>query len=87
MNNNKISILLRDDFYRAKEKNPAVSLRSYAKKLGLNHAAVSQIMKGERKVGLKVARRICDALMLEPVTYQEATCVIETKDSDIDYVL
>lgn len=71
MGTTKIAQILKNDFEDAKERNPAISLRSYAKKIGLTHSALSQIIKGERKVGLKVARRICNQLLLAPAIEKE----------------
>ena len=45
-------------------KNPAFSLRAFAKKLSLSPSAVSEILKGKRKVSLKLAKKILMQLNL-----------------------
>ena len=57
--------LLNSHFARGKMKNSAYSVRAFSQKLGLNHSAVSEILNGKRKVGIKLARRLADSLMLE----------------------
>jgi len=58
--------ILVEDFEKRKTKNPSFSVRAYSRKLGVNHSALSEIMGGKRMVGLKLAERLSEALMLTP---------------------
>ncbi|MGK5084879.1 hypothetical protein WDW37_16445 [Bdellovibrionota bacterium FG-1] len=42
--------LLRRKFEEARGKNPRVSIRAFAKRLGLSASAANEILKGERRV-------------------------------------
>src|ERR1700722_8681225 len=54
-------------------KNPSYTLRAYAKKLRMSHSALSEILRGKRRVSKKLAERIVDRLNLDP---KEAAHVI-----------
>lgn len=58
--------VLQEKLHAARVKNPSYSLRAFASKLGLSPAAVSEILNGRRAVSEKTARRIADALILNP---------------------
>lgn len=47
-------------------KNPSFSIRAFAKKLGLQPSATSEILKGERRVSYQLAEKIADKLLLDP---------------------
>jgi len=47
-------------------KNPAYSLRSFSKKIGISHSALSQILSGKRPLSQKAQAKIADALNLSP---------------------
>jgi len=47
-------------------KNPAFSLRAFARRAGLSPATASLILNGKRKISHKLALKICQALMLDP---------------------
>lgn len=53
-------------------KNPAYSLRAFSKKLGVSPSTVSMVMGGSRAVSAKLARKLCDALLLDPQSRSEA---------------
>lgn len=63
--------ILIEDFENRKTKNPSFSVRAYSLKLGVNHSALSEIMSGKRIVGLKLAERLSEALMLPPETKEQ----------------
>lgn len=60
--------LLKTTFEKAREKNPKYSLRAFAKKAGVSSGALSSLFRGaiDWKLSKKRARRILDALNLEP---------------------
>lgn len=66
VDNGYLQKLLQESFSKGRIKNPSYSVRAFAKKLGLSHSAVSEIMNGKRRVGVKVARRLADSLLIEP---------------------
>lgn len=47
-------------------RNPAFSIRALAKKLEMQPSAVSEILKGKRRVSAKIATRIAERLQLNP---------------------
>lgn len=59
--------LLQSEFEMIKSRNSAYSLRSYAKKLGINSGVLSQIFNGKRRVSSKFVNKIIDSLDLDPV--------------------
>lgn len=66
--NDQIAIqnLLRRKLSEAQTKNPMYSLRAFAGRLNLNAGALSGIINGKRMVSKKLARKLSDALMLDP---------------------
>lgn len=72
--------ILLEDFSQRKVKNPSFSVRAYSKKLKISHSALSEILGGKRQVGLKVAERIADILMLDP---QERARLLTAKPEKI----
>ncbi len=67
--------LLKVHFLELKAKNSAYSLRAFSRKLGVSAGTLSLIMLGKRKSSLKLARKIADAMMLDP---QERSEVLGT---------
>jgi uncharacterized protein (TIGR02147 family) len=61
-----IQNMLRTTLVERQAKNPAFSLRSFAKKLGMSASAVSEILAGKRRVSIKLAGRILDRLAIAP---------------------
>ena len=61
-----IQHLLQRKLFEARAKNPSFSLRAFAKKLKIGAGPLSQILAGNRRVSLKMAARLCDALFLDP---------------------
>lgn len=58
--------LLRNTLAQRRERNPAYSLRAFAKSLRMEASAVSELMNGKRLATLPIALRIADALALSP---------------------
>lgn len=48
-------------------RNPAYSQSAFARKLGMTAGALSLILSGRRGVSEALTRKICDALMLDPL--------------------
>jgi uncharacterized protein (TIGR02147 family) len=47
-------------------KNPAFSVRAFARRLGLHASAANEILKGERAISKRMAERLADRLHLDP---------------------
>lgn len=60
-----VAILLRQ-FEEARARNPKVSLRSFALRLGLSSGALSEIFKGKRVLSNALKKRIVGKLTLSP---------------------
>lgn len=75
----KIQKLLNEKLTEAQVKNPAYSLRSFASKLGIEAGSLSQILNGNRKISKKMAARICDALLVDPIERSQTLSAFEAK--------
>lgn len=62
--------LLQDIFAQRQVRNPSYSIRSFSRALQVNHSALSEIMRGKRKAGTRIARRIAAGLMLDEESHQ-----------------
>lgn len=62
---------IRSHLEALQRKNPAFSLRAFARKLSLSPSALSEIINGKRKVSKKMADRLIEKLCLEPIEAQE----------------
>ncbi len=58
--------ILRGEMDRAKGRNPSFSLRAFAKRLGLQPSALSEIMNGKRMVSKKMANKVLERLCVPP---------------------
>lgn len=67
----RIQRVLFQSLAEAKLKNPAYSLRAFAKKLKLSPAALSEILNGKRAVSVKLADRILTGLDADPAVKGE----------------
>jgi uncharacterized protein (TIGR02147 family) len=63
---NAIQKLLRDKFDEARNKNSRFSLRAFSARTGVSPGALSEILEGERRVSVELARRITERLYLDP---------------------
>lgn len=66
-----IQKLLRSHLLAAQSKNPKFSLRSYSRKVGIHHGALSAIMNGKRNVSKDLAEKITRKLLIDPVSRNE----------------
>lgn len=58
--------VLIERFETLRAKNRSYSLRSFAKRLQMSPASLSEILSGKRDVSLPMAKKICDRLSLPP---------------------
>lgn len=77
-----IQKLLHETLISTQLKNPAFSVRALAKKLGMQASAVSEIIKGKRKISVKLARRIAEKLSLSPKETQSLLSLFNVESSD-----
>ena len=61
-----IQSLLNEKMTEARLRNPSYSLRAFAKKAGLSPSALSEILKGKRKISPKLFVKISENLALSP---------------------
>lgn len=57
---------LRRKLEELKMKNPRLSLRSLAQKIGLSSGALSEVLSGKRELSLKARQKIAEKLLLSP---------------------
>lgn len=62
---------LQQEFLERLKRNPQYSLRSYAQFLGLNSGTLSQIFKGQRKMGPRMFKKLVHRLGLSPELAQK----------------
>jgi len=58
--------LLQQEWATRREKNPSLSLRSFARFLKISPGRLSEILSGKRKLSLEMAERISERLGLDP---------------------
>lgn len=63
---NVLQLTLHKKLVELKAKNPRLSDRYFAQKLGLSSGALSEILKGKRQISLKLAEKLAQRLQLEP---------------------
>lgn len=59
--------VLQNEFHLRRERNPNLSLRSFARWLGISPAQISQVMSGKRRLTPKMAGKIARRLDLSPL--------------------
>ncbi len=59
-------LYLQDEFLRRLKTNPQYSLRAYAQFFDMNSGSLSQILKGQRKLGVKSFAKMTQKLNLSP---------------------
>lgn len=74
-----LRIILVESFAKLKSKNIAFSMRSYARKLGLSPAALSEMMNGKRTITKKTAQKIVERLNLSPIERQKLNKIERSK--------
>jgi uncharacterized protein (TIGR02147 family) len=63
--------VITDELAKRSEKNSRYSLRAFAKSLGLNSGALSEILSGKRVPSYALANKIIDSLALLPETEEK----------------
>lgn len=76
--------LLRDSLSKSKQKNKRVSLRGYARKLGLAPSVVSSILSGKRQITLPVAKKILTGLGVEKSRLESICKNLKFRYSQLD---
>lgn len=87
-------IYLKDELALRCKKNPAYSLRAFAKHLGLSHPTLSQILSGKRPMTEKAKKQIAHSLSLSAeqlgrfqisseITFEEQFTPLDTDVSEI----
>lgn len=66
-----INIILKEKFDALKSKNSSYSLRSFAKKLKIHPAAMSEILRGKRVVSTRLANRIVESSIFDELEHQQ----------------
>lgn len=61
-----VRVLLLEEYVKAQSRNPAFSMRAYARKIGVSQSTVSEILAGKRTVTVKCAKRILHGLAVDP---------------------
>lgn len=86
---NSVQIILNQKFLELKSKNPRLSHRFFAQKIGLSSGALSEILKGKRVVSQKLAAKIAARLSLDPVdtaNFVGHSLVPANETKDIEYL-
>ncbi|MGZ3774897.1 MAG: TIGR02147 family protein [Pseudobdellovibrionaceae bacterium] len=63
---NSVQLILKQKFLELQVKNPRLSNRYFAQKLGISSGALSEILQGKRNVSKKLALKIAQKLQLNP---------------------
>ena len=53
-------------YIHARNANPSYSKRAFAKRVGISHGSLIEIMSGKRKVSKKMALKLCEKICLNP---------------------
>ena len=70
---------LNEAFSETQVKNPSFSLRAFARRLNLSPSALSEILKGKRRVSKKLANRVVSNLCLNPEEARSLLCLFPEK--------
>ena len=57
---------LYEGFNEARSRNPHVSLRAYARRLAVSPAALSEILRGKRRISMNRAKELIDRMGMDP---------------------
>lgn len=58
MKHQTVAQFISDEFYKKKQKNSQLSIRSEAKKIGLSYSMLSMILKGQRRISIDTANKV-----------------------------
>lgn len=73
--------ILQRKYTEIKNRNPAFSQRSFAKKLGISSGSLSSILQGERRISKELATNMADTLGLAPDERQQFLSPFQTRFS------
>ncbi|MFZ3230908.1 MAG: TIGR02147 family protein [Pseudobdellovibrio sp.] len=77
-----IQTKIRSEFEILQQRNPAFSLRAFAKKLQLSPSALSEIISGKRKISKKMAQRLVERMCLNPIESESILGFFNTKSTN-----
>lgn len=66
MDSTRLQDVLLERYAHLKLKNPQCSKRAFARRLGVSHSALIEIMAGKRNASEKMAGKLCDRMLLSP---------------------
>lgn len=75
----EIRKILSSEITKAQAHNPSYSLRAFARKIGIQPSALSEILNGKRNVTRKMAARILDHLCVNPEQAQTLMSKLNNK--------
>ena len=58
MKHRTVAEFISAEFYKKKQKNSQLSIRSEAKKIGLSYSMLSMVMNGQRKISMDTANKV-----------------------------
>lgn len=76
---------LKQDFIKRVNKNPKYSLRSYANYLQINHATLSSLLSGKRKITQNTVEKLSDKLNIDPKSLHHF--LSDNNDNDFEFKL
>jgi transcriptional regulator with XRE-family HTH domain len=65
--NLELKTLLQEKFVEMKKRNQQISMRGFAKKIGISSGAITEILSGKRRVSHSMAEKIATSLMIPPI--------------------
>lgn len=81
---NHIQLTLQKKLVELKAKNPRLSDRYFAQRLGLSSGALSEILKGKRRISEKLATRLAEKLNMDPKEREQFLSSLKTADGRKD---
>ena len=73
--------LIREEFSKRKQRNPAFSLRAFARWLEISPAQLSQMITGKRPITLQTMRKISDRLGLSPLERKAVLAAVANSEA------
>lgn len=66
--NNQLPLrnLLHNEFLQKRKKNPAFSIRAFARQAGISPGSLSEFLRGKRNISYKLAQKVVDKLTIPP---------------------
>jgi transcriptional regulator with XRE-family HTH domain len=78
-------VLLQTEFDRRRSANRRYSLRAFARSLSIDHSALSQILRGRRRLTARSVRALAPKLALDPAAVAEH-CAAENDAAVLDAI-